>query len=46
MIINSTPFSVFAKAKANPQQNGYNKFNKQFLIDVPFPMDLLKMKIC
>ena len=42
MIINSTPFSVFAKAKANPQQNGYNKFNKQFLIDVPFPMDLLK----
>ena len=30
-IINSTPFAFFAKLIANPQQNGYYKFNKQFL---------------
>jgi len=36
-IINSTVFSVFAKATANPQSGGYYKFNKQFLFPVPFP---------
>lgn len=36
-IINSTPFAYFAKSIANPQQNGYYKFNKQFLDPVPFP---------
>lgn len=36
-IINSTPFAFFAKTIANPQQNGYYKFNKQFLDPVPFP---------
>ena len=36
-IINSTVFSVFAKAEANPQSGGYYKFNKQFLFPVPFP---------
>lgn len=36
-IINSTPFAFFAKLIANPQQNGYYKFNKQFLDPVPFP---------
>ncbi|MCI8347628.1 MAG: N-6 DNA methylase [Bacilli bacterium] len=42
MIINSTVYSVFAKAKANPQQNDYFKFNKQFLIDVPFPISIFE----
>ena len=36
-IINSTAFSVLAKAGANPQLNNYYKFNKQFLSPVPFP---------
>lgn len=36
-IINSTAFSVFAKATANPQSGGYYKLNKQFLYPVPFP---------
>lgn len=36
-IINSTVFSVLAKADANPQRGGYFKFNKQFLNPVPFP---------
>jgi hypothetical protein len=36
-IINSTLFSVFARSIANPQSNGYYKFNKQFLDPIPFP---------
>lgn len=36
-IINSTIFSVFGKAGANPQAGGYYKFNKQFLAPIPFP---------
>lgn len=36
-IVNSTIFSVLAKAKANPQSGGYYKLNKQFLMPVPFP---------
>jgi type I restriction-modification system DNA methylase subunit len=36
-IINSTIFSVLARSIANPQANGYFKFNKQFLEPVPFP---------
>lgn len=36
-IINSTVFSVLARSIANPQANGYFKFNKQFLEPVPFP---------
>lgn len=36
-IINSTVFSVLARSIANPQTNGYFKFNKQFLEPVPFP---------
>ena len=38
-IINSIIFSVFARSIANPQQNGYFKFNKQFLEPIPFPKD-------
>jgi len=36
-IINSTLFSVCARSIANPQQNGYFKFNKQFIEPIPFP---------
>ncbi len=36
-IINSTPFATMARMFANPQQNGYFKFSKQFLSPVPFP---------
>ncbi len=36
-IINSTIYSVLARSIANPQTNGYFKFNKQFLEPVPFP---------
>lgn len=36
-IINSTLFSVCARSVANPQQNGYFKFNKQFINPTPFP---------
>ncbi len=36
-VINSTVFSVLARSIANPQTNGYFKFNKQFLEPVPFP---------
>lgn len=38
-IINSTIFSTLARVKSNPQQNGYYKFNKQFLDPVPVPKD-------
>lgn len=38
-VINSTVYSVFARSIANPQSNGYFKFNKQFLEPVPFPVD-------
>ena len=38
-VINSTVFSVLARSIANPQTNGYFKFNKQFLAPVPFPLE-------
>ncbi|MBT9167615.1 MAG: Type IIS restriction enzyme Eco57I [Syntrophomonadaceae bacterium] len=38
-IINSTLFSVLARSIANPQSNGYYKFNKQFLEPIPFPAE-------
>lgn len=38
-ILNSTVFSVLARSIANPQTNGYFKFNKQFLEPIPFPVD-------
>lgn len=37
-IINSTVYSVLARSIANPQSNGYFKFNKQFLEPIPFPV--------
>jgi type I restriction-modification system DNA methylase subunit len=37
-VINSTIFSVLARSIANPQAEGYFKFNKQFLEPVPFPV--------
>ncbi|MDQ8006386.1 MAG: N-6 DNA methylase [Pedobacter sp.] len=37
-VINSTVYSVLARSIANPQSNGYFKFNKQFLEPVPFPV--------
>lgn len=37
-IINSTLFSVLARSIALSQQNGYFKFNKQFIEPIPFPM--------
>ena len=40
-IINSTVFSVLGKAGANPQSGGYYKFNKQFLLPIPFPVEQL-----
>jgi type I restriction-modification system DNA methylase subunit len=48
-IINSTVYSVLARSIANPQTNGYFKFNKQFLEPVPFPLqnftDNSKLKV-
>ena len=38
-IINSTLFSACARSIANPQQNGYFKFNKQFIEPIPFPKE-------
>jgi len=38
-IINSTLFSVLARSIALTQQNGYFKFNKQFIEPIPFPKD-------
>lgn len=38
-IVNSTVFSVLARSIANPQSNGYYKFNKQFLEPIPFPVE-------
>lgn len=40
-IVNSTVFSVLAKQGANPQLNGYYKFNRQFLDPVPVPVKSL-----
>ena len=36
-VINSTLFSVLARSIAMEQQNGYFKFNKQFIEPIPFP---------
>ncbi len=36
-IVNSTLFSVLARSIALSQQNGYFKFNKQFIEPIPFP---------
>lgn len=41
-VINSTIYSVLARSIANPQSNGYFKFNKQFLEPVPFPKENFK----
>jgi len=41
-IINSTPFSTMARMYANPQQNGYFKFSRQFLNPVPFPCEAFR----
>ncbi len=38
-LINSTLFSVLARSIALAQQNGYFKFNKQFIEPIPFPKD-------
>ena len=38
-IINSTIFSVLGKSGANPQSGDYYKFNKQFLMPIPFPIE-------
>lgn len=38
-VINSTVYSALARSIANPQSNGYFKFNKQFLEPVPFPVE-------
>ncbi len=36
-MVNSTLFSVLARSEALTQQNGYYKFNKQFVEPIPFP---------
>lgn len=41
-IINSTPFATMARMYANPQQNDYFKFSRQFLSPVPFPCEAFK----
>ncbi len=38
-IVNSTLFSVLARSIALSQQNGYFKFNKQFIEPIPFPTE-------
>jgi len=38
-VINSTLFSVIARSIALKQQNGYFKFNKQFIEPIPFPTE-------
>ncbi|MFN8429785.1 MAG: N-6 DNA methylase [Spirosomataceae bacterium] len=38
-IVNTTAFSVLGRSIANPQSNGYFKFNKQFLEPIPFPVE-------
>ena len=43
-IINSTVYSVLARSIANPQSNGYFKFNKQFLEPVPFPGEIFSKR--
>ena len=43
-IINSTIFTVLGKSGANPQSGGYYKFNKQFLMPIPFPIDAVTEK--
>lgn len=43
-IINSTIFTVLGKSGANPQSGGYYKFNKQFLMPIPFPIEAVTEK--
>jgi len=41
-LINSTLFSVLARSIALAQQNGYFKFNKQFIEPIPFPKEIFE----
>lgn len=41
-VINSTIFSVMARSIALKQQNGYFKFNKQFIEPIPFPKEIFE----
>ena len=41
-ILNAKLFSVMAIFYANPQANGYKKMNKQFVLPVPIPYDIMK----
>jgi len=41
-VVNSTLFSVIARSIALTQQNGYFKFNKQFIEPIPFPQERFK----
>jgi len=43
-IVNSTLFSVLARSIALSQQNGYFKFNKQFIEPIPFPKENFNTK--
>ena len=41
-LINSILFSVLARSIALAQQNGYFKFNKQFIEPIPFPKEIFE----
>jgi len=41
-VINSTLFSILARLIALTQQNGYFKFNKQFIEPIPFPKEIFE----
>ena len=43
-IINSAWFATIARSIANPQQNGYFKFSKQFLDPLPFPCESFRQE--
>jgi predicted type IV restriction endonuclease len=44
-LINSTLFSVLARSIALAQQNGYFKFNKQFIEPIPFPKETFQTNL-
>lgn len=44
-ILNSKIFSVIAIYNSNPQANGYNKMNKQFMLPTPLPYNKLQSDV-
>ncbi|WP_394869696.1 Eco57I restriction-modification methylase domain-containing protein [Clostridioides difficile] len=42
-VMNSKLITIIARHYSNPQDNGYRKFNKQFILPIPMPYNKMKL---